>query len=120
MTIQIEEIRAAALANETYTGTLNGQLAEFYRSGGGDPSDVLEGLETKWLNLMGYTDPSLADQWHDYLVNFGFSGLLLANLQLEADARNLFPQPGEAGIFAILIESGEFLLTEDGFHLLDS
>ena len=120
MSIQIEEIRAAALANETYTGTLNGQLAEFYRSGGGDPSNVLEGLETKWLDLMGYTDVALADQWHDYLVNFGFTGALLANLQIEADARNLFPQPDDVEAFAILLESGEFLLTEDGFHLINN
>lgn len=120
MTIQIEEIRAAALANETYTGTLNGQLAEFYRSGGGDPEDILLGLETKWLNLMGYTDLALADQWHDYLVNFGFTGVLRDNLQIEADARNLFPQPLDLPIFAILLESNDFLLTEDGFHILNN
>ena len=120
MTIQIEEIRAAALANETYTGTLNGQLAEFYKTGGGDPGSVLTGLEAKWLNLMGYTDPSLADQWHDYLVNFGFTGILLGNLQSEADLRNLFPQPPDPTVFALLLESGDFLLTEDGFHILNN
>lgn len=120
MTIQIEEIRAAALANETYTGTLNGQLAEYYRSGGGDPEDVLLGLETKWLNLMGYVDAALHDQWEDYLINFGFTGVLRAALQTEADARNLFPQPLDLPIFAILLESNDFLLTEDGFHILSN
>ena len=118
--IPIEEIRAAALANETYTGTLNGQLAEFYKTGGGDPESVLTGLETKWLNLMGYASPSLSEQWHDYLVNFGFTGTLRDNLQLEANARKLFPQPGAIGVFALLLESGEFLLTEDGFHILNN
>lgn len=120
MAIQIEEIRAAALANESYTGDLGGNLAEYYVSGGGDPESVLTGLETKWLNLMGYVDAGLADQWHDYLVNFGFTGILLGNLQGEADLRHLFPQAGDPTIFAILLEDGDFLLTEDGFHLLNN
>lgn len=120
MTIQIEEIRAAALANETYSGNLNGQLAEFYKTGGGDSENPLAGLETKWLNLMGYTSPFLTTQWANYLTNFGFTGGLLNNLQIEADARNLFPQPGSGIVFALLLESGEFLLTEDGFHLLNN
>jgi hypothetical protein len=120
MPIQIEEIRAAALANESHSGNLGGQLAEFYVSGGGDPADVLEGLEPKWLNLMGYTDPLLSNQWHDYLVNFGFTGNLLNNLQLVANVRGLFPQPADPTIFALLLESGEFLLTEDGFHILNN
>lgn len=118
MTIQIEEIRAAALANETYSGTLNGQLAEFYRTGGGYPADVLRDLEPKWLELMGYTDPTLHDQWADYLANFGFTGELLANLQLEADARNLFPQWVPMGVEYLLMEDNSFLLMEDDSKLL--
>jgi hypothetical protein len=120
MPIQIEEIRAAALANESHSGNLGGQLAEFYKTGGGDPNNPLMGLETKWLNLMGYADPSLSEQWAAYLTNFGFTGDLFTNVKTEADARNLFPQPGSLTVFALLIESGDFLLTEDGFHLLNN
>lgn len=118
MTIQIEEIRAAALANTTYSGSLNGQLAEFYKTGGGYPADVLRDLEPKWLTLMGYTDPALSDKWNDYLVNFGFTGTLLTNLQAEADARHLFPQWVPAGIEYLLMEDGSFLLMEDNSRLL--
>lgn len=114
MTIPIEEIRAAALANESYAGDLDGQLAEFYRTGGGYPADVLRDLEPKWLFLMGYTDVALSDKWHDYLASFGFTGNLLTNLQSEADARHLFPQWIPAGLTYLLLEDGSFLMLEDG------
>jgi hypothetical protein len=120
MAIQIDEIRAAALANESYSGNLGGNLSEFYRVGGGDPDIVLTRLETEWLRLLGYTDLTLPAQWHDYLAHFGFTGTLLGNLQTEANLRHLFPQPPDPTVFALLLESGEFLLSEDGFHILNN
>ena len=116
MTIQIEEIRAAALVNETYSGSLNGNLADFYRTTG-DRFNVLKDLEPKWLELMGYTDPGLNDKWTSYLINFGFTGDLRNNLQTEANLRHLFPQYSSV-TYTILLEDGSQLLTEDGFHLL--
>lgn len=117
MAIQIEEIRAAALANESYLGSLNGNLANFYRTTG-NPTDVLYLLEPEWLTLMGYTDATLPAKWSGYLANFGFTGVLLAALQTEADAGHLFPQ-WQAGItYSLLMEDGSFILLEDGSHLL--
>ena len=116
MSIQIEEIRAAAEFNETYSGSLNGQLAEFYRTTG-NPSSVLVGLEAEWLSLMGFDDDGLNDKWTSYLSSLGFTGVLKDNLQLEANQRNLFPQPFTGILYSILLEDNTFLLTEDGFHL---
>lgn len=76
MDIQIEEIRAASLANLIYNGDLGGLLKDFYSGGGGNPNSVLQGLETEWLRLMGYTTPILNDKWTAYLTSFGFTGLL--------------------------------------------
>ncbi len=120
MTIQIEEIRAGAAINASYAGDLGGLLSEFYYTGGGDPDNVLEGLEPEWFTLMGYTG-DLHDQWEGFLTTFyGFTGDLLAGVQLEADARNLFPQTIDTSVFAILLENGDFLLTETGFHILNN
>ena len=117
MAIQIDEIRAAALANESYSGSLNGQLANFYRTTG-NPSDVIYLLEPEWFTLMGYATPPLSNQWAAYLANFGFTGNLLNSLQAEADAGNLFPQWIAGITYSILLEDGNFLLMEDGSHLL--
>lgn len=116
MAIQIEEIRAAALANESYSGSLNGQLSNFYRTTG-DKLNVLKGLEPEWLTLMGYTDAGLNDKWTSYLTHFGFTGVLKDALQAEANLRHLFPQYSTVS-YSLLLEDASFLLTEDGFHLL--
>jgi hypothetical protein len=114
MAIQIEEIRAAAATNAAYSGNLNGELSEFYRIGGGSSIDVLEDLEPEWLRLMGYPEAAINDKWNSYLADFGFTGVLLTNLQNEANARHLFPQAGTSFIGFLQLENGDFLLLEDG------
>ena len=119
MPTQIEQIRAAALANSTYNGTLNGLLRNFYNTTG-DPDNLLLGLEDEWLKLMGYLPVDVNLKWQEYIADFGFTGALATGLQQEAELRHLFPQGSITIPFALLLEDGDFLLTEDGFHILNN
>lgn len=118
MTIQIEEIRAGVIRNQTPIPNLGFNLSNFYDTTG-NPADVLAGLEPVWLDLMGFHSTALDAKWAEYLTYFGFTGALRDGLQNEANLGHLFPTTYTPITFDVLLmESGSSILMEDGSKLL--
>ena len=62
-----------ALADEGYSGSLNGRLLAFYRDNG-VTAKTLNKAELEFLRSLGVTGDTLNDAWLEYLRGFGLTG----------------------------------------------
>lgn len=107
----LQDDKSAKLISLGFSEEIQDMERDMYISDGAS-GNTLNDLMFSWLTNKGFTVGSLNDRWDSYLNSLGYTGTITDKLAIFWKEY----APG-TGSFKLLLETGDFLMTEDNSNL---